>query len=535
MAAGLRNKGLSATVLLGGLAALLALGLVWPLADLAGLVVSEGVDAASFLTPYNLRSIVNTVVMGAAVAFAATVLGFIVSYAITATRVPGRGALKVLFLAPLFAPSIMPAIGLIYLAGSNGLLVNLDLYGPLGVFLAGLVFALPHTVMQTRLNLATLDARLLSAARSLGAGAVRRFMTVTLVHARPGLANAFMIAFILTITDFGVPKMLAGNFPMLATEIYSLAVGSQDFAAAALLSIGLLIPALAALAAARRFTQTQDRALPELREPDSSPLRDILVGSAAWGVVGLEVLVIGVVVYGSFVTFWPYEMELTLANYAFRNSTYGLSPWLHSLAIGLAVAVAGTVFAWIGAYLTVRATNLPSSLRTVYDKFASLPVCIPGIVLGLAWAMTFSGMEFFAGALGSLLLVIFNTLIHLWSVPHITAKAGLKALNSKFETVGETLGASRLTTIRRVIVPLSRAEFSDIFSYLFASAITTISAVVFLYTPSSIVAAVAAIDMIDSGFISEGAAMSCLIFVCALAVRMAALAVAGRPHALSRQ
>ena len=114
MAAGLRNKGLSATVLLGGLAALLALGLVWPLADLAGLVVSEGVDAASFLTPYNLRSIVNTVVMGAAVAFAATVLGFIVSYAITATRVPGRGALKVLFLAPLFAPSIMPAIGLIY-------------------------------------------------------------------------------------------------------------------------------------------------------------------------------------------------------------------------------------------------------------------------------------------------------------------------------------------------------------------------------------------------------------------------------------
>ena len=102
MAAGLRNKGLSATVLLGGLAALLALGLVWPLADLAGLVVSEGVDAASFLTPYNLRSIVNTVVMGAAVAFAATVLGFIVSYAITATRVPGRGALKVLFLAPLF-------------------------------------------------------------------------------------------------------------------------------------------------------------------------------------------------------------------------------------------------------------------------------------------------------------------------------------------------------------------------------------------------------------------------------------------------
>ena len=220
-------------LLLGGLAALLAAGLLWPLAELALLVADEGAGAAAFLTPYNLRAVVNTIAMGAAVALTATVLGFAVAYAITVTRSFGRGALKVLFLAPLFAPSIMPAIGLIYLVGSNGLLLNLDLYGPLGVFLAGLVFALPHTVMQLRLNLATLDAKLLAAARSLGAGPWRRFATVTLVHARAGLANAFMIAFILTITDFGVPKMLAGDFPMLATEIYALAVR-----AAALLASG---------------------------------------------------------------------------------------------------------------------------------------------------------------------------------------------------------------------------------------------------------------------------------------------------------
>ena len=106
---------------------------------LAILVADEGAGAAAFLTPYNLRAVGNTIAMGAAVALTATVLGFAVAYAITVTRSFGRGALKVLFLAPLFAPSIMPAIGLIYLVGSNGLLLNLDLYGPLGVFLAGLV------------------------------------------------------------------------------------------------------------------------------------------------------------------------------------------------------------------------------------------------------------------------------------------------------------------------------------------------------------------------------------------------------------
>lgn len=514
-------------LLLGGLTALLAAGLLWPLAELAILVADEGTGAVAFLTPYNLRAVGNTIAMGAAVALTATVLGFAVAYAITVTRSFGRGALKVLFLAPLFAPSIMPAIGLIYLVGSNGLLLNLDLYGPLGVFLAGLVFALPHTVMQLRLNLATLDAKLLAAARSLGAGPWRRFATVTLVHARAGLANAFMIAFILTITDFGVPKMLAGDFPMLATEIYALAVGEQNFAAAGLLSLGLLIPALLALQVTRRFSQTQTKAVFQIKDPDPSPVRDAVAGILAWCVVSAELLVIGVVIYGSFITFWPYETQLTLANYAFKNSAYGISPWLHSLIVSFAVAVLGTGLAWIGAYLTVRMPQMPGLLRTGYDKLALLPVCIPGTVLGLAWAMTFSGTALFSGALGSLLLVIANTTIHLWSVPHITAKAGLNAMNARYEIVGETLGAKRLTTIARVIVPLSRAELCDIFSYLFASAVTTISAVVFLYTPSSIVAAVAAIDMIDSGFISEGAAMSCLIFVCALAVRAAALLASG--------
>lgn len=521
---------LPARILLIGFIAALGLGLVWPLARLFWTVLQEAQGAAAFLTAYNLRAVTNTLWMGVAVAATATILGFAVAYAITMTRTFGRKALKVLFLAPLFAPSIMPAIGVIYLVGSNGLVLNLDLYGPLGVFLAGVIFALPHAVMQTYLKLSTLDERLLQAASSLGARFWRRFLTVTLVHVRAGLANAFLIAFILTITDFGVPKMLAGSFPMLATEIYSLAVGEQNFAAAGLLSLGLLVPAIVALAVSRRLVSGQTQTSAGLLHPRENPVRDRVFGVLAWFIVGVELSVIGVVIYGSFVTFWPYETQLTLANYAFRNSAYGINPWIHSLVVSLAVALLGTVLIWIGAYLTVRMPRLPRVLGSLYDKLALLPMCIPGTVLGLAWAMTYSGTVLFTGVIGSLLLVIFNTVIHLWSVPHITAKTALSALNGRYETVGETLGASRLTTIVRVIVPMSRGELAEIFSYLFASAVTTISAVVFLYTPSSIVAAVAAIDMIDSGFISEGAAMSCLIFVCALAVRIIALGVARTGH-----
>ena len=89
--------------------------------------------------------------------------------------------------------------------------------------------------------------------------------------------------------------------------------------------------------------------------------------------------------------------------------------------------------------------------------------------------------------------------------------------------MGESLGAGTMTTLRRVILPLSAPSLKEVFVYLFASAVTTISAVVFLYNPQTMVAAVAAIDLIDSGFISEGAAMSTLIFLSALAVRVVTL------------
>ena len=120
-------------------------------------------------------------------------------------------------------------------------------------------------------------------------------------------------------------------------------------------------------------------------------------------------------------------------------------------------------------------------------------------------------------------LLVFNTLIHLYTVSHMTATNTLAHIDPRYETVAASLGVRRLETVRRVIIPLSYSGLREIFCYLLASSLTTISAVVFLYTPDTMPAAVAAIQMIDSGFISEGAAMSTLLFITALAARFAAM------------
>ena len=509
------------TLLLAALTLFLAVGLLLPAARL-GAELFSGSALDRLLTAYNIRAFTNTLTMGLAVGLAATATGFAVALHIVTTRGTTSTLARALFPAALFAPSVMPAIGLIYLIGNNGLLIQTPLYGAAGIFLGALIFTLPHTTLQVLLTLQKFDYRLMQAARSLGASDSRCFFTVILPDCRLGLINAFLIAFVLTVTDFGVPKLLGGNYPMLATEIYNQAIGNQDYAAAAFLSLWLLLPSVLAF-----YFSTRCRPKGQNSQGAGFPARslsqNIVSALLAWAFLLFELASIIVVIYGSFVTFWPYVPELTLANYQFRNSTYGIEPWFNSFILAFWVAVCGTVFAFAGAYIKLRIDFVPGTLKKLYEALATVPLCIPGTVLGLAFALAFSGVSLFACAAGAMALLVFNTLVHLYTVSHMSAVNTLASVDRRLETVGLSLGVSRLQTIRRVLIPMSVNGIGEVFCYLFASALTTISAVVFLYTPQTMPAAVAAIQMIDSGFISEGAAMSTLIFVSALAVRCIAL------------
>lgn len=336
------------------------------------------------------------------------------------------------------------------------------------------------------------------------------------------MTNAFLIAFILTVTDFGVPKLLGGSFPVLATEIYYEAIGSQNFAAAAVLSLWLLLPAVLAFWCSSRLKQRNTVGNVAVFDLHANPLRDLVANLCVWGIVLALAASIGIVIYGAFITFWPYVPELTLENFLFRSSTYGLRPWVNSLVLSFSVAVLGTAAAFAGAYACLRASAAPSVVR-LYRAAASFPLCVPGTVLGLGFALAYSGLSLFSGFVGSMMLLVFNTTIHLYTVPHLTAVNVLSQIDRRYESVGRSLGVPGFQTLLRVVLPLSRSGIAEIFTYLFASAMTTISAVVFLYKPASIVAAVAVIDLIDSGFISEGAAMSTLIFASVLAVRLLTL------------
>jgi iron(III) transport system permease protein len=166
------------------------------------------------------------------------------------------------------------------------------------------------------------DARLYEAAEALRASNRRIFFTVTLPAVKYGLMSAVFVVFTLAITDFGAPKVVGGNYNVLATDIYNKVVGQQNFGMGATVSTLLLIPAMIAFALDRIVQRRQVAQITADVTPMGPKPHRPLVQTAMLIYCLLIVLFIlsihGIVVVGSFIRFWPYDYSLTLRNFTFH-------------------------------------------------------------------------------------------------------------------------------------------------------------------------------------------------------------------------
>jgi len=163
---------------------------------------------------------------------------------------PFKGFFKIVALIPLLSPSILAAIALVYWFGNQGVLKELlmgnSIYGPIGIILASVYWTFPHALMILATSLSLSDSRLYEAAEVLKTSRMRAFFTITIPGARYGIISSTFVVFTQVFTDFGVPKVIGGNYNVLATDIYKEVVGMQNFQMGAVISLVLLLPALLA-------------------------------------------------------------------------------------------------------------------------------------------------------------------------------------------------------------------------------------------------------------------------------------------------
>lgn len=483
---------------------------------------------AAFLTTPALSASVGNSLFVALVSTVITVtLAFLYAFAVTRTGMRGKGLFKALAQIPILAPSLLPAISLVYLFGNKGMLRDLmmghSIYGPIGIVLGEVFYCFPHAVMILVVALSTADARLYEAAVSLGAGPWRRFFTITLPGARYGLISAVFVVFTLVITDFGVPKVIGGPYNVLATDVYKQVVGQQNFGMGAVVGMVLLLPALLAFAA-DWIGQRKQMALLSARSVPYAPPRNPWGDRLAFGycllIAALLAGMLGMAAYASLVTLWPYNLSLTLANYDFAQfDSAGWSSYANSLRLAAWTALAGTAVVFTGAWLVER-SPAPAPLKGTVRLMAIVPLAVPGMVLGLAYIFFFNApWNPLNGLYHGMAILVLSTIVHFYTVGHLTAATALKQLDPEFEAVSASLKVPVWKTFGRVTVPLCLPAILDIAIYLFVNAMTTVSAVVFLYAPGTKPASVAVLNMDDAGETAGAAAMAMMIVYTSAAVR----------------
>ncbi|WP_374438721.1 putative 2-aminoethylphosphonate ABC transporter permease subunit [Pseudomonas panipatensis] len=476
----------------------------------------------------------NSLKVSLSVAALVVPLAYTFAYALQRTLIPAKGLWRGISLLPLLAPSMLPGIALIYLFGNQGLLrawVADNIYGFWGIVLGEAIYTFPHALMILLSALSLADARLFDAASSMGAGPWKAFRSITWPASRQGVFAAFCLVFTLTITDFGVPVVVGGDYQVLALEAYKAVVGQQQFGRGAQIGMLLLLPALFSFAVDAWLRRRQGDAMSgraQVFQPQPARGRDAAFLAVVLALSAVILLVLGMAVYSSLVQFWPYNLSLSLRHYAFEETTGG--GWLayrNSLTLACCTALFGGLLIFSGAYL-IEKTREQAWLNPLLRMLSFVPMAVPGLVLGLGYVFFFNlpgnPLHVFYG---SMTLLVVCTIAHYLTTAQMTATTALRQLDGEFEAAALSLKMPLWRHYLKVTLPICLPALLDITRYLFVSAMTTVSAAIFLYRPDSILAAVAVLNMDDAGNVGGAAAMSTLILLTSAAVSLL-LALASR-------
>lgn len=480
-----------------------------------------------FTNPALFQSIFNSLNIAIWTTLIVVSTAFVFAYALVRSGMAGKKVFRTVSMLPIFAPSLLPALSMIYLFGNQGVLKEWlpvdSIYGPMGIVMGLSFWIFPHALMILITAMANSDARLYEAAKALKTPPWRVFLTVTLPGVRYGLINTIFVVFTLAITDFGVAKVIGGQYNVLATDIYKQVVGQQNFQMGAVVSVVLLLPALFSFWVERRVqrrqtSQLSSRAVP--MQPEKHPLRDLFLTGFCLLVCAFLLTVVGMAIYASLITFWPYNLTLSLNNYQFdMMDGGGWESYFNSLRLAFWAAVIGTAVVFIVAYMNEKVKVMPQ-VRKVLQLLAMMPMAVPGMVLGLSYIFFFNSPGNPLNVMyGTMAILVLNTLVHFYTVCHLTAVTSLKQIDAEFESVSASLKVPFYTTFRRVTAPLCLPAILDISVYIFVNAMTTVSAVVFLYSADTTLASIAVMNMDEAGDTAPAAAMAVMLMMTSLVIK----------------
>lgn len=494
-----------------------------------------------------LISLKNTFTISIASSVISLVLAFVYAYGVQRTTIRFKNIFKYIALMPLFAPTMMHGISLVYLFGRKGAVTtgffdklpqfafDINLYGATGIIIAEVLYIFPQIFLVLNIALSTTDYRLYEAADMLGTSNFRKFFTITLPNMKYGMISSFIIAFILSFTDFGAPKVVGGNFSVLATDVYIKVVGQNNMSMGAVVSIILLIPSVAAFFIDQKIQKKQGVVLNAKSIPytaKENKARDIFFYIYTILICLFIISIFVTIFVSAFSKLWPYDLSFSLNNFKFYDYNGGIEIFFkNSFILAVLSGIFGTFMTFMSAYLIEKKEKKTLKDKVIY--FLSLvPLALPGMVIGISYIFFFNKSYFTISFLNISIMNPFNSLyktiwimvlanvIHFYSISFLTANTALKKLDKEFERVSLSMGIPWYKTFSNVTFPMCLESILEIFFYYFVNSMVTISALVFLYTSSLNLLSIAVINLDDTGEIAKASAMSIVILLTNIIIKI---------------
>ncbi|WDU80381.1 ABC transporter permease subunit [Lysinibacillus sp. G01H] len=413
-----------------------------------------------------------------------TILAFWLAYAVHFTTMHRhtKKLVQIGITLPMLLPTITYGFVLIYTFGNQGILTKLvgqplfTIYGYNGLVIGYVLYTLPVAFILMQNSMQYIDKRFLLVSILMHDQPLRRFYHTVYRPMLGTIGGAFILTFVLSFTDFGIPASVGGNYRVIATELYQAMLGSiVHFERGAVISVLMLVPAVLGvvmLTVLERFNfQYKQVGQSELVK---HRLRDALFTIYSILCVTAVCIIFSTMFIVPFTKGYPYDFSFTLEHVQNVLAEKDLTKvYINSLIVAVLTAIFGVGITFMSALLNTRT---PLKGRKSLDVTSMMTNTVPGMVLGLSYLFFFNG----SSLKGTFLIIIACNIVHFFTTPYLMAKNSLQKMDPTWEVTGELLKDSWLKTVIRIILPNIRPTIYQMFSYYFLNAMVTVSGVIFL-------------------------------------------------------
>ena len=526
--------------------AVLLLLLFWPLAAIFTASFLDNTTREPTLANYAKvlgqsyfrEALGNSLIVGVGGMLGAMLLGIPLAALTTRYVIVGRDFLATLAVLALVSPPFIGAYAWIMMLGRNGFVrawveqVGVELPSIYGYFGIILVFSLkfyPFVFLLASSSLRTINPSVEEAAEGLGAGPWRRFLSVTLPLVFPAISAGALLTFVLSVADFGTPSIVGGKVRVLATTAYNLFTsemgGNPGLASAT--SVVLIVLSLAVVVVQRWTVRRRNVAGALIRKPVPRQLNPL--ASAAAHVICYAIVLASSL--PSLVVLWTSFRKTS--GPVFKDG-YGLDSYtrilrevpqvignsfVYSLVSVVMIVLLGTL---IGYLVARRETKVAGLL----DSALFIPYIVPGVVLGLAFVVTFNVPPIeITGTATIIVLMLF-----IRRLPYTVRSSAsiLKQIRGSIEEAAVSLGASPARAFRRITLPLMLPGIVAGALMSFITAINELSSSLILYVGRTMTMPVRIYLSVLDGEFGTAAALSTILLVASGLAVYAVFWVSGR-------